>query len=85
MFCKRTQPSIWQCLFKSAVAIFAVVGFFGTLACLKRKGKKMKKAVTKIGGECIDACESLCDEMCDCMTDKDEAASKNGKASNEKE
>ena len=85
MFCKRTQPSMWQCFWRCGVAVFAVIGFFGTLSFLKKRGKKMKKAVTKIGGECIDACESLCDEMCDCMNEQPMPSSKNGKAEQQEE
>lgn len=82
MFCKKTQPTAWECLWRGMTAVFAVIGFFGTLAFLKKKGKKLTKKMEKVGCDCIEACEDLCEDMCDCMSENEgNESTKNGKQS----
>ena len=49
MFCKKAQPTAWEYLWRGMTAVFAVIGFFGTLAFLKKKGKKLTKKMEKVG------------------------------------
>ncbi len=73
---------MWEYLWRGMMAVFAVIGFFGTLSFLKKKGKRLTKKMEKVGCDCIEACEDLCEDMCDCMSeDGDDEITKNGNQS----